>query len=56
MNAVPSMLPKPAEILPIEFLSIKRKIPLWDNTSLSVVVQRILLNGRFLMHVEGLKK
>ena len=33
----------------------RRRIPLWDNTSFNVVLQRIILNGRFLMHVAWLK-
>ena len=41
MDAVPSMLAKPADMLPLEFQSIKRRIPLLDNTLLNVVVQRI---------------
>ena len=51
---VPSMLAKTA-MLPLEFRSIKRRIPQFDNTSLNVVVQRIILNGIFLLHVAGLK-
>ena len=54
MDAVPSILAKPADILPLEFRSINR-IHQWDNTSLNVVVQRIILNGRFLIQVAGLK-
>ena len=38
------MLDKPADMLPLEFQSIKRRIPLWDNASLNVVVQGIILN------------
>ena len=41
MDAVPSMLAKPADMLPLEFQSIKIRIPLLDNTLLIVVVQRI---------------
>ena len=33
----------------------QKRIPLWENTSLNVVVQRRVLNRRFLMHVTGLK-
>ena len=32
---------KPADLLPLEFQRIKRRIPLLDNTLLNVVVQRI---------------
>ena len=31
MDAVPSMLAKPADMLPLEFQRIKRRIPLSDN-------------------------
>ena len=55
MDAVPSMLAQPADMLPLEFRSVRRTIPLWDKTSLNVVVQRITLNGRSKMHVAGLK-
>ena len=55
MDAVPSKLAKPAKMLPLEFQSIKRRIPPWDNTSLNVVLQRIIMIGRFLMHIAGLK-
>ena len=41
MDAVASKLAKPADMLPLEFQSIKRTIPLLDNTLLNVVVQRI---------------
>ena len=43
MDAVPPMLVKPADMLRLEIWSIKRKIPLRDNTPLNVVVHRILL-------------
>ena len=55
LDAVPSILVKPADRLPIEFRSYKRRIPQWDNCSLNFVVQRIILNRRFLIHVAGLK-
>ena len=48
MDAVPSMLAKPADILPLEIRNIKRRIPQCD-TSLNVLVQRIILNERFLI-------
>ena len=41
MDIVPSMLTKPADMLALEYWSINRKIPLWDNTSFNVVAQRI---------------
>ena len=41
MDAVPSMLAKPDDMLPLEFQSIKRRIALLDNTLLNVLVQRI---------------
>ena len=56
MDAVPSMLAKPADMLPLEFWSIKSRIPQWDKTSLNVAVQRIILNGRFLIHFAGVEK
>ena len=50
-DLVQSILAKPADMLPLVFLSIKRKVPLLDNTLLNVAVQRITLNGRFWIHV-----
>ena len=41
MDAVPSMLAKPADMFQLEFQNIERRIPLSDNTLLNVVVQRI---------------
>ena len=54
-DAVSSMLAKPADMLPLEFWSIKRRISKWDSTSLNVVVQRVILNGIFLIHVARMK-
>ena len=41
MDAVPSMLAKPVDMLQLESQSFKRRIPMLDNTWLNVVVQRI---------------
>ena len=41
MDAVPSMLAKPADMLTLEYQSIKRRIPQLNNTLLNVVLQRI---------------
>ena len=54
MNAVTSISAKPADMLQPELRRMKRRIPQWDN-SLNVVVQRIILNERLLMHVAELK-
>ena len=56
MDAIVSTLDKSAYNLPLEFWKIKRKIPMWNNTLLDVVVQRIKLNGTFSLHVAELKK
>ena len=48
MDSVLSMLAKPADMLSLEFRSIKRRIHLWDNTSLNVVIQRKLMNKRII--------
>ena len=55
MDAVPSVLAKLADMLPLEFRNIKRKILRWDNTSFNVVVRGIILRGTYLEHVAGLK-
>ena len=44
-DAVPSTLAKQASMLPLEFRSIKTRVPLWDNTWLNVVVQHIISIG-----------
>ena len=47
------MFVKPADMLQLEFWSIKRKIP--QPLGLNVVVQHIILNRRLLIHVAGVE-
>ena len=54
-NAIQSMYAKQPTTIPLEFRKIERKIPLFDITSLNVVIQRIILIGTFLVHFVRLK-
>ena len=56
MDAIPNMLAKPGDMLTLEVQNLKRKILPWDKTLFNVVVQRIILNGTYPMHDEGLEK
>ena len=56
MKTVPSMLTKSTSILQLKIWSFQREISLWGNTSLNIVVQRLILKGTFSIYVREMKK
>ena len=45
MNAILSILAKPANKLPLKFWNFRRNMPLRDNTSMNIVVHCIIMKG-----------